>query len=406
MCTRPAGDSATAADPGPASDSEIQALFAEARRHRNVRLVRLGGLALFVVIALIVGLTWPRPSAGRRHGGAASGSGLAGTRSGRIPLLVWATDDGRVIIGNLATLSVRVVAEANVDTSSPLVPSSGLVYWVNLGGGFVDGALWPRIVEALDPATGRSVAITPGEYLFPSATGAKVYAALTDTSLTELPTGSGRPGDLTLPAGWFLPGGEGIAVANGIVVRSRDYPAAARPAELAIWNPATGRVRPIGRGYGPVVAYTPRGAGYSLLAWMPASCRFPSCPITITNTATLASRALHSPLGHGFVLGGAFSPDGRRLAVFANVSGQAGGQPAELAIANTATGATHMIAGVLMGVGLDSDWIRWLPGGTSLITQASRDYLVNTATLAARPFRFTGTAQDINFSAELIPATG
>jgi hypothetical protein len=126
----------------------------------------------------------------------------------------------------------------------------------------------------------------------------------------------------------------------------------------------------------------------------------------------LASRTLHSPLGHGFVLGGAFSPDGRRLAVFANLSAQAGGQKAELAVVSTATGSAHMIAGVRMvpgvqmTVGEDSDWIRWLPGGTSLITLARRDYVVNTVTLAARPFRFTGTGQDVNFSAELIPATG
>src|SRR5262249_33483996 len=125
--------------------------------------------------------------------------------------------------------------------------------------------------------------------------------------------------------------------------------------------------------------------------WMPAGCRFPSCPIAITNTVTLASRTIHSPLGHGFVLGGAFSPNGRRLAVFANVSARAGDEAAELAIVSTVTGAGHLVPGVRMMVGEDADWIRWLPGGTSLITQASHDYLVNTVTLAARPFHFTGS---------------
>lgn len=402
---RTADDGPTVVDP---ATFELQVLIAEARRRRNARFVRLGALALFVVIALIVSLTWPHRSVGRHHGhgGAAPARGVAATRGGRYPRLVWVTSDGRLIIGDLHTLSTRVVAGADVDISSPLVPSGGLLYWIKQGGGFVDGAFWPRAVEALNPATGRSIAVAPGEYLFTSATGAVVYAALTDTSLTELPSGRGRPGDLTLPAGWFLPGGQGIAVAGGIIVTSRDVMPDVHPAELAIWNPATGGVRPIGRGEGAIAAYTPRGAGYSLLAWMPANCRFPSCPITITNTATLASRTLRSPLGHGFVLGGAFSPDGRRLAVFASLSVQAGGQKAELAIASTATGAVHMVAGVQMMVGEDSDWIRWLPGGTSLITQASRDYLVNTATLAARPFRFTGVGQDVNFSAELIPATG
>jgi len=393
------------------ADAEIRALIAEARRRRNLRLVRLGGLVLFVVVALVIGLTWPQSSAGRHHGRADSGGGVPATRSAGSPLLVWATY-GAVVIGNLRTLATHVVAGADVDFSSPLVPSGGLVYWIKQSGGFVDGASWPRVVEALDPATGRSLVIAPGEYLFKSATGAEVYAALTDTSLTELPAGASRPGNLTLPHGWFLPGGEGIAVANGIIVQSSDTPAFVRPAEVAVWNPATGGVRPIGRGEGAIAAYTPRGADFSLLAWMPASCRFPACPITITNTVTLASRTVHSPLGRGFVLGGAFSPDGRRLAVFANLRAHAGVQKAELAIVGTATGAARAISGVQMipGVketlGQDSAWIRWLPGGTSLITQASRDYLVNTVTLAARPFHFTGSGRDINYSAEFIPATG
>ncbi len=150
-------------------------------------------------------------------------------------------------------------------------------------------------------------------------------------------------------------------------------------------------------------AYTPQGAGYSLLAWMPASCRFPSCPIKITNTVTRASRTLRSPLRHGFVLGGAFSPDGRQLAVFAFASPQPGGQTAELAIVSTATGVVRLALKIRVTVGQDIDWIRWLPGGTRLVVQANRNYLVTAATLAARPFRFTGGGQDVNFSAELVP---
>jgi hypothetical protein len=369
-------------------------------------MLRLAGLALFVVVGLIIGLTWPHSSPGRHRGRATSGRGLAAIHSGRDPLLVWATFDGRVMIGDLRTRSMRSVAGADVDFSSPLVPARGRIYWIKLSGGFVDGAFWPRAVESLNPATGRSVAVSPGEFLFRSATGQGIYVALTDTSVTELGPGSRRSAELTLPAGWYLPGGDGIAVADGIVVQSRDARSVTHPAELAVWNPATGVVRPLGRAEGAIAAYTPRDAGYSLLAWMPASCRFPSCPIRITNTATLASLTVRSPLGHGFVLGGAFSPDGRRLAVFANASAQFGGQAAELTIVSTATGAADVVAGVRMTVGEDADWIRWLPGGASLITQANRDYVVNTTTLAARPFRLTGSGQGINFSAELIPATG
>jgi hypothetical protein len=130
--------------------------------------------------------------------------------------------------------------------------------------------------------------------------------------------------------------------------------------------------------------------------------RFPACPITITNTVTLVSRTLRSPPGDGFVLGGAFSPDGRQLAVFANDSPEPGGQTAGLAIASTITGAVRLVPGVRMTVGEDSDWVRWLPGGSRLVALANRNYLVTTATLAARPFRFTGSGQDVDYSATLI----
>jgi hypothetical protein len=291
----------------------------------------------------------------------------------------------------------------DADPAAPLIASGGHIYWVRRGGCVANGAFWAPAIEELDPATAGSTCVGPGEYAFLSADGQRVFIAQTDTTLAELPAGAtGRPAQFTLPAGWYLPGGFGIAVANGIVVQSEDARWPAHPADLAVWNPRTGRVTVIGRALGAIGAHTPRGAGHSLLAWMPARCRFPACPITITNTVTLSSRTLRSPLDHGFVLGGAFSSDGRQLAVFANDSAEPGGQAASLAIASTVTGAVRLVPGVRMTVGEDSDWIRWLPGGSRLVALANRNYLVTTATLAARPFRFTGSGQDVDYSATLI----
>ncbi len=380
--------------------------------------MRCGVLGVLAAIALAVGLAWSQNLLGREPSRLASADG-APARAGQDPLVVWVNSDGRVIVGNLHTLSWRSVAEADVDFTTPLVPAGGLVYWIKLSGSYVDGAFWPRTVEALNPVTGKNTVVSPGEYVFKSATGPGLYAPLTDTSVTELsPSGpASRPVELTLPAGWYLPAGAGISVVGGIVVQSTDTLAVTHPAELAVWNPATGQIRRLGRADGAITAYTPPSGGYSLLAWMPARCRFPSCPITITNTATLSrrtlssrtlssrtlsSRTLNSPLHHGFVLGGAFSPDGRYLALFANLSGQPGGQAAELVIASTGVGGVRLVPGVRMTIGADADWIRWLPGSTTLVTQANRDYLVNATTLAARPFHFTGAAPSINFSAELI----
>jgi hypothetical protein len=404
-CGRAAGrPPARAAD----DDQAVQALFAEARRRR--RRIRLTGsiiVAAVAVVAVALGLAWPRHPPGRGGGSPVPAGGSGTARAAKVPLLAWVDSNDRLVVGNLATFTKRVVAEIDADPSAQLVPFAGHIYWVKFSGGYVDGAFWPRTIEELNPATGKSTDIGPGEFAFPSADGRRLYIAQTDNTLAEVPAGaSGRSSQLTLPAGWYLPGGFGIAVANGIVVQSEDAQWPAHPADLAVWNPQTGQVRVIGRAVGAISAYTPPGAGYSLLAWMPARCRFPSCLITITNTGTLSSRTLRSPLGYGFVLGGAFSPDGRQLAVFANDRPKAGGETADLAIVSTATGATRLVPKVRMTVGEDADWVRWLPGGTRLVIQANRNYLVTVATLEAQPFRFTGGGQDVNFSAVLIPPRG
>ena len=408
-----AGSGCRDASPSPAwadaGDQLAEALFAEARRRR--RRIRLAGsivVAALAVAAVTLGLAWtqypPRP----RNGAAPAGrSALA--RAAKVPLLAWVSPGDRVVLGSLATFTTRVVAEVNADSSAPLVPFGGHLFWIDQGGGQVDGAYWPRTIEDLNLATGRSTAIGPGEFMFVSADGRGLYISQTDTTLAELPAGAtGRLRQLALPPRWYLPGGFSIAVANGIVIQSNDALSPAHPPELAVWNLQTGQVTVIGRAIGNDVpnaigAYTPPGAGYSLLAWIPAACKRLRCPIVITNTATLASRTVRSPLGYGFVLGGAFSPDGRQLAVFVNNRAQDGGQPAELAIASTETGTVRLVPAVRLTVGEDTDWVRWLPGAARLVVQANRDYFVTAANLQARPFRFTG-GQDINFSAELIPS--
>jgi len=390
------------------NDQAVSALFAEARRRRRRRIRRTGLLiaAAAAAVALALGWAWQRHPPGASRGRRVPSGGSGAAHAAKMPLLAWVDDSDRLVTGNLATFTKRVVAKVDADPSAPLVPFGGHIYWVKFSGGYVDGAFWPRVVEELNSATGKSTGIGRGEYAFPSVDGRRLFISQTDTTLAQWPPGaSGRVRQLTLPAGWYLPGGFGIAVANGIVVQSTDAPAPGRWPDLAVWNPQARQVRVIGRAIGAIAAYTPLGAGYSLLAWMPANCRFPACPIKITNTATRSSRTLRSLLRHGFVLGGAFSPDGRQLAVFANRSPSTGGS-AELAIASTATGAARLTPGVRMTDGQDTDWVRWLPGGTRIAVQANRNYLVTAATLAAQPFRFTGGGQAINYSAVLIPPRG
>lgn len=237
----------------------------------------------------------------------------------------------------------------------------------------------------------------------------------TATTLIELPAADiGRPRRLTLPAGWHMSGDLGNwAVAGGIVVYSVPADQGRHGSTLAVWTPGTGHVKIIGRDLGITDTYTPRGASYSLLAW--TSHRV----VGITNTSTLASLTVRSPYRHGFTYGGlfssgAFSPDGRRLVVFMNTTNPQ--DPfitpySALGIVNTRTGALRLVRAASLVTTEDVAWARWLPGGHRLIAGAEAgSYAVNAATLAARPFSFSGSpgqdienSGDINFSATILP---
>jgi hypothetical protein len=200
------------------------------------------------------------------------------------------------------------------------------------------------------------------------------------------------------------------SVADGILVYSSDADPARHPVTLAVWNPAAGKVKTLGRGLDVIDAYTPPGAGYSLLAWTPAGC-LQHCPVEITNTSTLARLAIRSPNRYGFTYGGlftsgTFSPDGTRLALFLNTTNprDPDHEPiSELAIVNTRTGALQLVRAARLGTYEDAGWARWLPGDHRLIVGAEDgSYAVDTSTLSVRALSFA-PGNDINFSTTVLP---
>jgi hypothetical protein len=86
------------------------------------------------------------------------------------------------------------------------------------------------------------------------------------------------------------------------------------PVRLGIWKERTGRVRVLSRNASVVIgSWTPRRAGHSLLAWEPGGCAVWHCPLKITNTSTMRTVTVRSPLRYGFMIsqsGAAFSPCG------------------------------------------------------------------------------------------------
>ena len=396
----------------PPAAGSVQALFKEARRRRRRRW--LAGTAAVLVVAVAVAVSavsWPGQPAGHGPGGVRP-VGPAQAVSSSVAL-VW-FDGTSLRVGYLqpgGAVSEHAVAEVNAHYL-PLVPAGGRVYWVDPAGTFVPAlGHWSQVVRYLDVATGTIGIAGAGQTVFLSADGRDLFMSQTATTLTETPvTGPGAIRQLTLPRGWYLPGGDGLAdlfsgaglaTANGIVVQSQPDPGPAGLV-LALWNPARGRVTVIGRARGVIGAYTPPGARYSLLAWVPARC----CALTVTNTETRSATTVHSPLPGGFALGGAFSPAspaGARLAVYLNAGS---GASARLALVDLATGALRVVPGVRVALGPDIAWARWLPGGSSLIAQATTGsgYLVDAGTLAVRPLAVRGRgAVDVNFTAAVVP---
>jgi hypothetical protein len=392
--------------------ADAQALFAEARRRRRRIRLTAGLIAVGLAASAAVLLAnWPHHSGapGRPDASAAALSAV------KLPavLVAWVDYNGRLHIGSLITGQQRVAAAANSDPVVPLIAAGDHLYWVNTGGTY-----WQ--IQSLDLATGRIASLGFGMAVFASPDGRQVFIAQTGESLLEFPAAGGRSRSLKLPSGWFVAGlnddfTSPAAVAGGVLVQASDSIRAARPTKLAVWNPDNGRLTLISSGVsangGLLGTVTPPGANYSLIAWWRGSCYPSSCAIEITNTATRLTRILRSPLGHGFAYGVAFSPDGDKLAAFANTfSISTTPAPAELAILSTRTGAARLVPRVSLLMGQDIAWARWLPGGNMLLVGGGLfSGVVNPETLTVRPYFFVHgrdhyieDSQDVNYSAVVI----
>jgi hypothetical protein len=324
------------------------------------------------------------------------------------------------VIGARGLLSQRVAGEANA-AAEPLVAAGRRVYWVDPAGAYVPSLKhWSQVVMMLDLRTGRTAVAGAGQTVFLSADRHYLLMSQTPTSLTQTPVSGGRPRLFNLPRGWYLPGGNGLAdpidgqgldTANGILVQSREAPGIGAR-RIAVWNPRTGTVTVIGRARAVIDAYTPSGARYSLLAWLPAGCPLPgapsgsprpgSCEVQITNTASGAVTTVRSPSTGGFASGGAFAPGGRSMAIFVIAPS---GRSARLALIDPATGALRLARSPALPLGIDYGWARWLPDGRRLIAEG---YLVTAATLGFRPLRpahGNGSAS-VNYTAVVIRAAG
>jgi hypothetical protein len=128
--------------------------------------------------------------------------------------------------------------------------------------------------------------------------------------------------------------------------------------------------------------------------------------LNLTDLATGTTKRIRSPLGYGFDNGGAFSPDGRQLAVFAKTNPGFSDPETRLALIDVATGSLRLVPGATLAIGEAVAWAQWLPRSGQVIVgglQADH-FLVDSTTLRSMSFSFLHDGnQDVNYSAVVLP---
>jgi hypothetical protein len=400
------------------STEEPEALFREARARRTQRWIGGTVLATAVLIAT-VGLLVSRPVGSTAHGRLAQGEE---TPSPALPApssvarAAWVDYNGDLHIGQLKAGSQRIVTDAGASPTTPLVALGGDIFWVRIGTAPSPANTKPT-VEELDVSSGVVKRVAQGQMIFPSIDSKDLFIVRSGRTLVEMPVRSAGPRrTFAIPSGWYLNAGNGlsnpIAVVDGIMVQSSQGQTGKTPPTVAIWNPGTGAIDRLGPDEGLIGAFTPPGAHYSLLAWVPGSCETnPFCSLLVTNTATRTSVRIRSPLPYGFDVGGAFSPNGEQLALFIKTNAGLYDPATQLAVANTRSGQLRRVPAAAGEIGESVGWVRWIGDSDTLIagtfsTNYTRynHYLVNSRTLGSSLLDFSDNRDvDINFSTVVLP---
>jgi hypothetical protein len=383
-----------------ALDNDTRALFEEARRRRRRRWLVAGVVVLVLVLGgIIVGVAATRGSYRGATIPASATNPAPSVQSSRAATpgateLVWFASGG-LHLGYPGQGTNRVVAQPNAaGTRIRLVHIGGRVYFLERRSNGAPGQNGGNQVAELDTYTGRVRLLGAGINLTTTTDGRDLLVALDPVHLVELsPTGARLSRVWTIPSGYTLDTYAGqrplAAVAGGIVVQS------ARPASvdsgfsaLAIWYPNNGSVRVLGRDAFVIGSYTRPGANRSLIAWVDGSpAGIDSYRLAITDTATLETRLISSPLqgafsstgsstgmdfGHNFVGGGGFSPDGRQLAAFVTTFRPHDWPDAQLVLVNSSNGSVRLITNTVVQIGGQA-WATWSPTGNELFGGSYRE---------------------------------
>jgi hypothetical protein len=160
-----------------------------------------------------------------------------------------------------------------------------------------------------------------------------------------------------VPAGYAAWQGVG----GGLLLLIRTGQGPADPSRGALWNPGSGRLL---RRYDRVLA-----ASGTTIAWVAAACRPTPCPVHLSDLA--AGTDVQVAVPHAGATSGAFSPDGRYVAVvFGGVDAAGTVTQARVGVIDVAARRLRAVPGAVLG-GRDAGWaVSWSPDGAWLLLSA------------------------------------
>ncbi len=406
-----------------------EAVIREARRRRRWRwLVAILIVAAFVLVGIAADFL---VNSGARDAGPSSPSTLnAIPHSGRpnhsaLPSatrLVWFASGG-LHLGDPSQGTDRVLAQVDA-TATRLVAIGDRVYFLRRGSPDVSALNGGTRIAVLDIKSGRVHSLGAGINLTTTTDGRHLLVALDPSHLVTLsPTGTRLSPVWTVPSGYTLntyaPQHPLAAVEGGIAVESTRPSPTSGAYVLAIWYPSRGTIRVLGRDAFVIGSYTRPGANHSLLAWIDGSGAGADLNrLAITDTATMTTRLISSPLsgvfssavqqygpevvefGSNFLGGGAFSPDGRRLAAFVSAYRPHDWPNAQLVLVNPDTGSVELITNTVIQIGEPAGWATWSPTGSDLFGGSYREgpviqaFALKAGQTQATPLTFDKDAAD------------
>ncbi len=329
-----------------------------ATRRRALRLVAAAAATIVIAGGLAVAVDRRDPARPelRAVGGTADALATEGTGSA----LVWTAGDA-LFRGDPSTGTVRQFA--------PLGHNCGTCPILRVGRSLFVGD--DNGLQRLDGSGNPTRRIAEGDIVFRSTRDDELFVATrsrlaplgADVTLIDL-NGTVLDGPWQLPAGYELTNPP-RATSRGILVQS---PPNTFPHSFALWDPRTGAVAPA-FGEGGTLIDTFTSPDHSLVAWTNNGCATDACELFITDIETGKTKEISAPKGDvGFLGGGAFSPDGSRLAVFAildrgDVGGDAGGRRMELVIVDVASSDATRVSRSEDEFGETYGFATWSPNG-------------------------------------------